>query len=898
MPTIAGENVYCYGQTVELEAGNLGGFVGSWTNTDCPQPPCIGDLNNPYTFVWSSIGSIDGSYTVEYTGECLDTAIFEFTVYPLPLVEWEPIDESPCLNECLDVSWDVLDNYTTYQWYYTSGGDSTLIENNELCLFSVNDPMDVEICLWADIQYILADTLLVCMNSDCHQVTPVESPGQYPVLPDVACPSEVIDLEVNFLLYDDCTFIIGSFPWFEDCNTISIDPTWYGTFVDTLMLSYSGCQDTLIGQIEILQAPNASLLLEYDPCVLSIDAQLIDVEGDALSFEWDIYDNPGNSYNYLLTDNFSINPQPNPIPLNELNLYSDSTFYFAVDIWNICETVTLIDSVTYISPPDIDIDIAAGNVLDYCFPETFQFEIFEFATNNIDSVFWDFGDEYGNASISEILFENTLFPPQIEYSNIGIVDTVTVWATAWNVCGSDSDSITFILYPPDVYLEMPNEVAAVCPGETIEITPLLVEGYPWGGCTVTIEPEIPGFYFECIGELNGVEIFFPLETSPGVYIITTEIFGCGSDADVTTIQVYELPNLSFNVPLSTCTGEPVSFTNTSFNAIFFEWNFGDLASGSDNSSTDFSPIHVYQQPGIYFVSLTATSPDGCQHTIIQEVEISGPDPTIDQGNLAICSGDNIQLTVANQGEMVSLLWTLTAEGHDTLFYAYTYSINPELINSSNVLETWEVQVSMTDLNGCSSQFTGQIFVKPVPTAMFDHSPIENCAQGEEVNFYNQSTPNTSSSWDFGDPSSGDLNSSDETHPTHFYWNPGNYVVWLVVVNSFNCPDSHHVVIPCSDYEIYVPNAFSPDNNLVNELFFPVIEGIEHIRFYKEDDYLFQIFDRWDNKIFETHDTQEGWNGSYRGGDYFCQPDVYIWRVVIEFPSGRKEELVGHVTLIR
>jgi gliding motility-associated-like protein len=153
-------------------------------------------------------------------------------------------------------------------------------------------------------------------------------------------------------------------------------------------------------------------------------------------------------------------------------------------------------------------------------------------------------------------------------------------------------------------------------------------------------------------------------------------------------------------------------------------------------------------------------------------------------------------------------------------------------------------------------------------------------------------------WDFGDPSSGDLNSSDETHPTHFYWNPGNYVVWLVVVNSFNCPDSHHVVIPCSDYEIYVPNAFSPDNNLVNELFFPVIEGIEHIRFYKEDDYLFQIFDRWDNKIFETHDTQEGWNGSYRGGDYFCQPDVYIWRVVIEFPSGRKEELVGHVTLIR
>jgi gliding motility-associated-like protein len=899
LPTITGQNNYCQGETVDLEAGNLNGFSGTWQNISCPEDPCISEYLDPNNFSWDSESQSLGTYEVQYTGECLDTALFVFTIFGIPEVSWAPTDATPCLNECVELEVTTLETYTNFGWEFSTPLESGDILNNELCLGSLLDPSSVDICLWAELEHPVSDGILTCYIEDCNVVEPIASPGGYPSLPDIACPSELIDLDIDYSLYDGCQFIIGGLDEFADCNSIQINPDWYGTYPDTLFLAYDGCQDTLTSTIWILEPPSFDLTLEYDPCIIDVMVSYDSLSGDSLIYDWQLFDNPGNNYtNLLLESNSDSLPIPNPILFSDLELFSDTTFFISLTMNNICTAVNWLDSVNYISPPQVEIDILAGNEIEYCLPSVFQFEIFEFATNNIDSVVWDFGAQYNNVNLEGVVYDNTLFPPPITYQNIGIVDTVVVIATAYNECGSDADSLTMIHFPPDVFIEMPEAIEGVCPGESITLQPLLIQGDPWGGCEVTSEPLIPGLTYSCSGNVDEIEINIPYTTPPGIYTITTAIFGCGSDLDITTLEIFELPNLSFTTGDIGCAGESVTFTNSSSNISDVNWDFGDPVSGAQNTSTSISPSHTYNAPGTYIVVLSAESPEGCFAQEDLPIEVFGPDPTILEGNVAICSGQVFNMSIVDPGEVVSLQWQFSFPELDEISFVSDYEISHSIINYSDTLQEWNVNVDVMDINGCSAEFNGTLFLQPSPEAFFFHSPVDRCAQGAEIQFTNLSSTNSEYFWDFGDPISGNDNTSNEQHPSHFYLGPGNYNVELFVVNSFNCYASHTELIPCSDYEIYVPNAFTPDGDQTNEVFIPVIDGIEGIKFYQEDDYTFQIFDRWGIKLFETHDPLKPWNGSFQGGEHYCQPDVYIWRVEIEFPSGRSEALIGHVTLVR
>jgi gliding motility-associated-like protein len=98
----------------------------------------------------------------------------------------------------------------------------------------------------------------------------------------------------------------------------------------------------------------------------------------------------------------------------------------------------------------------------------------------------------------------------------------------------------------------------------------------------------------------------------------------------------------------------------------------------------------------------------------------------------------------------------------------------------------------------------------------------------------------------------------------------------------------------SEVLVYVPTAFTPDNDGLNELFRPVIGGgVSGVN------YEFSIWDRWGERIFFTTDPKEGWNGSVNRGNYYVQIDAYVWVLKFtELDSGNAVERKGHVTLIR
>jgi gliding motility-associated-like protein len=90
--------------------------------------------------------------------------------------------------------------------------------------------------------------------------------------------------------------------------------------------------------------------------------------------------------------------------------------------------------------------------------------------------------------------------------------------------------------------------------------------------------------------------------------------------------------------------------------------------------------------------------------------------------------------------------------------------------------------------------------------------------------------------------------------------------------------------------IYVPNAFSPNGDGLNDVLRVFGVSIKSINF--------SIFDRWGEKIFsvETSDLNNGWDGTYRGK--LLPPDVFVYYLDAEFEDGQRKQMKGSVTILR
>ena len=202
--------------------------------------------------------------------------------------------------------------------------------------------------------------------------------------------------------------------------------------------------------------------------------------------------------------------------------------------------------------------------------------------------------------------------------------------------------------------------------------------------------------------------------------------------------------------------------------------------------------------------------------------------------------------------------------------------------------------NVTDINGCTNSLTQNNIVNayPVPVAEFTWSPQPISELSPLVSFYDQSTGGTISGWNwqFGDPLD---NSSQIQSPSFTYPGAGTFDVTLVVVNSNGCIDSiTHTIIIIPEFSIYVPNAFTPNNDGLNDVFFPTGTGID------SENYELSIYDRWGSKIWSTNDFLKGWDGKVEGGSEVVQQDVYVWRIYLKKFDGTKKNYTGHITVIR
>jgi len=343
-----------------------------------------------------------------------------------------------------------------------------------------------------------------------------------------------------------------------------------------------------------------------------------------------------------------------------------------------------------------------------------------------------------------------------------------------------------------------------------------------------------------------------------------------------------------------CVNVPISFfdstiIDTGFIVNWF-WDFGD--GGASNAE---NPTHLYGLPGVYNVTLIVLSDLGCLDTINKLVTVY-PLPVFGLGcDTIICFGESLDY---NWKPGPIYTWT-----PDSGLVTNNGS-NMPIISPKNDITTYHVQA--IDANGCKYNDTITIGVQPAPSV--DAGPDDTIDRG--VNYPLQGSGSSGIIFEWADSCllSGITTSAS---PVTFEWSPEDSLnditianpqtiplfltttFYLKVTDQFGCISIDSVTIYVRLEPIMeIPTAFTPNGDEKNDVFKLFYYDIENLLY-------FRIFNRWGEKLFETTNLDEGWDGKYKGKPQEVGSYVYV-AVGESMVDGKKvmTEKKGMVALVR
>lgn len=364
-------------------------------------------------------------------------------------------------------------------------------------------------------------------------------------------------------------------------------------------------------------------------------------------------------------------------------------------------------------------------------------------------------------------------------------------------------------------------------------------------------------------------------------LIVTTGAGC-MDTASRPITIYPQPIASFTSNV-VCWGDTTQLTNMSTTAtgsiVGAWWDFGD-----GNTSTNYSPQHVFSiQNSSFNVTLAVVTNFGCVDTVTQTVNTHplpqfnfGPQQTSGCEDFTTTFTDN---STVSGGTIVNWLWDF-GDGNLTFTPSPTHTYDDP--------GSYYVSLTLTTSYGCTMADTLNfpIVVYPKPIAEFSESPNSTSIYEPNIQFNDLSVGATMWDWDLGDNETSIMQ-----NPYHTYPDTGVFIVTQIAINQYGCRDTvQHPIKISGESSVYIPNAFTPNSNGLNDVFAPKLFGILEFKML--------IFDRWGNEIFKTDDMLEGWNGRYKGVGEVVQQDVYVYKIITKDLLHNDHQYIGSVTVVR
>lgn len=318
------------------------------------------------------------------------------------------------------------------------------------------------------------------------------------------------------------------------------------------------------------------------------------------------------------------------------------------------------------------------------------------------------------------------------------------------------------------------------------------------------------------------------------------------------------PNFSFVNSL--CEGTSFVFPTTSLNSISGTWT------PAFNNQT--SATYTFQPD-------SSTVLGACANSVNETMTII---PNLDPSftfNDSLCAAAVFDFPSTSQ-EGVSGVWTPSFNNQSTQNYTFTPDVTG--IVFTNIGQRCPQVISQT------------ITIIPNPVADFTPQNTVLSLFAPTTVLENNSSNAYSYFWNFGDGTSNDsIFSPEHTFPDQ----AGTYLVSLEISNELGCMDStSQVIVIEHDPVVFIPNAFTPDGDGLNNEFTAVFP--ENMKLASYEMY---IYDRWGELVFYSQDPKEGWDASLAG---FDAPDgVYSYLVKYkELGYVNKFQVTGSVVVIK
>lgn len=391
---------------------------------------------------------------------------------------------------------------------------------------------------------------------------------------------------------------------------------------------------------------------------------------------------------------------------------------------------------------------------------------------------------------------------------------------------------------------------------------------------------------------TGVPFNYPISQNTTLYAVVLDANNCRSNIASVTASMNEPITLSLQGgtnQVEICSGECVTMQaaaaggNSSLNVQWFEVpdTINDTPAGPSGNSLVVCPDLTTQ----YY----AYASDGCNVPVFDTLTIvvfQTPDVLFAVDNSSGCSPLPVQFTnLTDPALSAQCVWnfgngvTLPVCGDVDYNYIGLGAFTPSL--------------TVTSPDGCvATQSLGfPINVYGYPEIDFTWEPADVNVLENEVSFTNLTENGATYNWSFA------------TFGTSTAFNPvftfpavdlATYTTCLQATTANGCSSTLCKDITIgSILQVWVPNAFTPDQDGLNEAFIPVIKG------HDPDKYRLLIFNRWGTLVFETRDPKQAWMGNIFDGEHYPQGDAFVWRIEVErLSDGVYHVFEGTVTMVR
>ncbi|MEY5041995.1 MAG: hypothetical protein RLZZ414_1548, partial [Bacteroidota bacterium] len=409
----------------------------------------------------------------------------------------------------------------------------------------------------------------------------------------------------------------------------------------------------------------------------------------------------------------------------------------------------------------------------------------------------------------------------------------------------------------------------------------------------------------------------------GKYKLTvTDANGCKT-SDSVNLSIYNLPTINLGKDTAICKGESITL-QAKGDFVQYSWN---------NNSTSASI--VVDKEGVYKVKVS--DKNGCVAEDKIKIEVEEMDFKI-ANEFNICENESVTLSIQQSKNIHEIIWNDTLNkstfitniqgvhkvkgvSKNGCFVTKTTFVNvielPSLefervINLCNE-DNYEIQLNLMDykIKWEDGSTQNSILIRNPKTIYFNIINEQNkvsCSVKDsiKVNFNFSPTIIEAKDQYFCYDNFDTLFVQIPTNASHYYIGDNNRELFTTrnlpfmqegqyFIHAYNTPSCESVqeinIYNLCEPIIVIPNAFSPNNDGLNDVFLPRIENV--------DEYELLIFNRWGDVIFNTNDPTLGWDGTYK--NQLVQMDVYVYLIRIK---GKKdshlkfEEYKGLITVIK